>query len=141
MDQLRLNFKSAIFKLCLNTKSSGIIVGQRLCEPIPFSSLPDMLFRLDYVMDGQNYPRAFQRKRSFERDNKKHENVAYAKSPAELTSLEVVDSYSGEVATLLLHVITRQNATWQGSVTVDGGTERYDFDSDLQLLEIIDGLS
>ena len=143
MTTLKLNYKTAIFRLCINSKSSGTIVGQRLREPIPFSSLPDLLFKLDYIMDKQDYPRAFQRKRLFEQDSKKYDGLAYAETPEEAMTAEAVDASTGEVITLRLQVITRQNATWQGSVSIvsSSDSERFDFDSDLQLLVIIDRLA
>ena len=139
MSTLKLNYKTAVFKLCLDSKSTGTVVGQRLLEPIPFSSLPDMIFKLDYVMDMQNYPRAFQRKRQFETDGKKDASVPYATTPDEAMSAEAVDGLDGSLVTLMLQVMTRQNATWQGSISVS--SERFLFDSALQMLDIIDRLT
>ena len=139
MAKLKLNYNTAVFKLCLDSKTSGTVAGQRLRESIAFSNLTDLLIKLDYVMDMQDYPRAFQRKRQFEQDGKKDTAVPFATSPDDVMSAEAVDSYAGAQATLMLQIMTRQNATWQGSVS--SGAERFLFDSDLQLLEIIDRLT
>ena len=139
MEALKLNYNTALFKLCFDSKTSGLITGQRLRETIPFSDLPETLLKIDCVMDMQNYPRAFQRKRQFGNTERKAASVPYAASLEEMLSEEAVDRCSGAIATLLLQVMTRQNSTWQGSVT--SNSERFRFDSVLQLLEIIDKLT
>jgi len=141
MTLLNLNYNTSIFKLCFNTKTTGIVAGQRLREPFLFSSLPDMIFKLEYIMDMQNYPSAFQRKRHFKCDTKKYACVAYATSNDEVMSDEAVEACYGDFATLMLHILTRQNATWQGSVAIGDPPEYFAFESYLKLLEIIDKLS
>ncbi|NLB29776.1 MAG: hypothetical protein GX823_06090 [Clostridiales bacterium] len=136
---LKLNYNTATFKLCFDTKASGRIVGQRLQAPIAFFDLPEMLLKIDAVMDLQDYPRAFQRKRKFENVSEKAVSVPYAVTAEDMMDSEVVDGSSGELATITLQVMTRQNATWQGSVT--DGSERLMFDSVLQLLGFIDKLT
>ena len=136
---LKLNYNTAVFKLCLDSKTSGKIAGQRLREPIPFSDLPEMLLKIDYVMDMQDYPRAFQRKRQFEIAEKKVSDIPYAASPDDMMSAESVEGCSGGLVTLMLQVMTRQNSTWQGTVTAN--SERFIFESVLNLLEVIEKLT
>ncbi len=132
MSILKLNYNTAVFKLCFDTDISGVIAGRRLCEPIPFSDLSEMFLKLDYIMDGQDYPRAFQRKRQFEQGKKTTASVPYANSAEEMMTPEAVEGMTGRRGTLLLQVMTRQNATWQGSLTY--GNERRMFESVLQLI-------
>ena len=139
MATLKLNYNTAAFKLCFDSKTSGIMTGQRLRESIPFSDLPEMLLKVDLIMDMQDHPRAFQRKRQFESTEKKTSSVPYAETPEDMISDEVVAGLSGKLATLTLQVMARQNSTWQGTVTANA--ERYTFDSVLQLLEVIDKLT
>ena len=139
MTILKLNYNTAAFKLCFDSKTSGKITGQRLREPVPFSDLPEMLLKIDNVMDLQDHPRAFQRKRQFESTDKKTVPIPYARELDEMMSADDVDGSSGALVTITLLVMTRQNATWQGSV--NAGSGRLMFESVLQLLEIIDKLT
>lgn len=139
MASLKLNYNTAVFILCFDSKTSGRIAGRRLREPIPFFDLPAMLLKIDSVMDLQDYPRAFQRKRQFENAAKSVQSVPYARDEDEMMTAEDVDALEGKLITLKLQVMTRQSATWQGSVTA--GSERFMFESVLQLLEFIDKLT
>lgn len=139
MASLKLNYNTAVFKLCFDTRTSGKIVGRRLREPVVFYDLPAMLLKIDAVMDMQDYPRAFQRKRQFDAVADDSAEVPCAREADEMMGEEEVGGYAGELVTLLLQVMTRQNATWQGSIGHEG--ERHMFESVLQLLEHIDKIT
>lgn len=140
MADLRLNYNTSQFRVCMDTKSSGRLVAQRLRAAIPFSDLPDMLLKADIVMDAQDHPRAFQRKRQFV-ESSADSSIPYAREPEEMMSAEAVENESGALATLQLQVTTRQNASWQGALSVVGKDERHTFESVLQLLALIDELT
>ena len=46
---------------------------------------------------------------------------------------------TGECATFVVHVMYRQNATWQGSVLWEEAQERQNFRSALELIKLIAG--
>ena len=53
-------------------------------------------------------------------------------------SPEEVSAASGKRATFILHVLTRQNATWQGTVDWLCGGEPDAFSSDLEFLKLVE---
>lgn len=140
MADLRLNYNTAMFYVCMDTKTSGRLVSRRLTAPIAFNDLPSLLLKADLVMDAQDHPRAFQRKRQFDESQSRAASVPYAQSENEMMSEEEVEAAAGALTTLRLQVVTRQNASWQGAVTTPD-KQRHSFDSVLQLLELIDNLT
>lgn len=138
MGSLKLNYNTAMFRTCLDTATSGRIVGRRLSAPIPFAGFVDLVLKADTVMDIQDYPRAFQRKRQFREPA--DTSLPCAETEEDMMDEAAVNSARGARATFLLHVISRQNACWQGAVITPEDDRRHPFDSVLQLLEILDTL-
>lgn len=135
MDNLKLNYNSAIFRICADTPSAGKIFSQRLREPIEYSDLTNLLLIMDKIMEYQDYPRASQTGRTFSAVTTV---LPCADSEDEMMREEDVAQAAGAHATLVINVITRQSATWQGFVTNDATEERHSFSSTLQLLTIIE---
>ncbi|MDR0468696.1 MAG: hypothetical protein LBH09_01830, partial [Peptococcaceae bacterium] len=73
MDQsreLKLNHFMAYLKVAVNEHENGRIAGyvysQRLKQPIVFMDTTDLLLQIENLLDEQDFPRAFQRKRTFD---------------------------------------------------------------------------
>lgn len=136
----QLNYQTAQLRVCINSVENGNIVGiiasQRIHTPIVFSDISDFLAKTEAVMDSQRYPQAFQRIRTF--TDKQHPSVSAVESKEALTDKLTVDSYSGEVSTFLLQIVSRKNATWQGSIDWMNGESPDAFSSTLEFLKIID---
>lgn len=132
---MKFNYGNAVFRLCIDRDCSGIVAGLRLREAIPFSDMLDLVMKLEQIMDAQDYPRAFQSKRTF--SSVAPIELPFALEDDEMMAQAVVDSHKGESATLLLHVITRQNSSWQGTVkcAVTGREEK--FESVLKFFEVV----
>jgi hypothetical protein len=144
---MKLNHYMAFLKVAINEHDGGRISGrvysQRLKEPIDFNDTGDLLLQIEELLDLQDFPRAFQRKRTFG-----GVAISRIKDSALPTDNEEgnmdedsVNSAKGDFATFTINVITRQNASWQGYLDWLDGSEKQPFDSDLELLALIkDGL-
>lgn len=137
---LRLNFREAGLRVCIDgTEHGGFqgrVLGRRLSEPLHFSDISEMVLKLDALMDVQKFPQAFQRIRSF--TEKEQPAVPAVRSKAELSSAEEVEAARGEVATFLLQVFSRQNASWQGRIDWLDGTPAQEFHSTLECMKLMD---
>ena len=124
-------------------RMSGFVFSQRLREPFAFSDSAELLLRVEDLLDAQDFPRAFQRKRTFGKTPEKH---TYGndtdEDQEESMSAETVDGARGAFATFAMNVITRQNTSWQGYLDWLDGGERKAFNSELELIALItEGLS
>lgn len=138
-----LGYNEQALKLCIDDLSNnavkGRVVSMRLSQPINFVSLNDFIMKMDAVMDAQNFPQSFQRKREFK--TKKGgagagQGILSAIQGTPITRDEL-DAAAGLVATVTVRVLSRQNATWQGHVLLPGRQGPIAFDSELGLLQII----
>jgi hypothetical protein len=142
---LHLNYNTSKFRICVddieNNVVSGRVFSRRLKEPIEFRDLNSLVLRLDRLMDEQNYPQAFQRKRSFKLPAPR---VAKNESADETQNDErpymdekTVAAATGDKATFVLQVISRQNTNWQGFVEFPDESGKREFESELGFLEMI----
>lgn len=140
MDHEALNLQNSAMKVCIDTATAstveGRVFGRRLAAPMPFLGLGDLLLRLERLMDGQNFPQAYQRIRSFQ----KKQAVVYGTPhlPEGAMGEESVASAAGEVTTFFLRVLSRQSATWQGNVDWLDGSDPQEFSSDLEFLSLLE---
>ncbi|MCL1849696.1 MAG: hypothetical protein FWF83_08555 [Clostridiales bacterium] len=137
----RLNHYMAYLRIAVDQADEGRIAGnvfsQRLKEPIRFTDAADMLLQIEDVLDKQDFPRAFQRKRTFGKEVR----PSYEKEDLEhgegYMDQETVDRAEGQAATFAINVITRQNTTWQGYLDWLDGSPRKAYNSVLELLAMI----
>jgi hypothetical protein len=143
--QLRLNYNSAKLRICVDSADGGAISGRvysgRLKDPLVFQDLNSLVLRLDRLMDEQNYPQAFQRKRTFRTvapPSKKDKAAApEEEDDRPYMDAETVDRAVGKRATFVLQVLSRQNTNWQGHVDfLDGAGDR-EFESELGFLALV----
>jgi hypothetical protein len=144
--QLRLNYNSAKLRICVDSVDGSVIGGRvysgRLKEPLVFLDLNGLVLRLDRLMDEQNYPQAFQRKRTFRtaapasRKNKADIDTA-AEDDRPYMDEETVARAAGEKATFVLRVLSRQNTNWQGHVDFLDGAGNREFESELGFLTLV----
>lgn len=147
---MKLNLSNASLRICVNEvvkgRISGMVFSQRLREPMPFSDIASLLLQVEELLDEQDFPRAFQRKRQFPaKQGARPERGRAWRPPGELPedesrpymALEAVEAAKGAIATFVIYIITRQNTSWQGKVDwLDGTEER--FSSALELIYLID---
>lgn len=138
MPNKKLTHETAAMKLCIDSVEPGHISGrvysQRLVEPMPFEHMTGLLLQLEALMDEQRFPQAFQRIRSFTRQTPQYPEGG---APEGAMSAEAVDEATGEKLTMILRVLTRQNATWQGELDLLDGNGPVLFASDLEFLKLV----
>jgi len=138
---MKLSKSNSSLRVCVDSiahgQISGRVYGQRLEKPLYFADIGDMLLQIDDVMNAQDYPRAFQRMRSFDQEEKAAPPLPAAEISGAFMSKQAVEESAGEAATFCLNVNTRQNTTWQGSLDWLDGQEPLAFRSVLELIRII----
>jgi hypothetical protein len=143
--KLRLNYNSAKLRVCVDSAKEGLIEGRvysmRLRDVLLFPDLNSLVLSLDRLMDEQNYPQSFQRKRTFRPAAPAHSKDGSGDAPDEddrpYMDGETVAAAFGEKATFVLQVLSRQNTNWQGHVDfLDGNGDR-SFESELGFLALV----
>jgi hypothetical protein len=143
--QLRLNYNSAKLRICVDSVDggavSGRVFGQRLQDVLFFPDLNNLVLRLDRLMDEQNYPQAFQRKRTFKTTPaaslRKGADAAAERDERPYMDEATVARAFGEKATFVLHVLSRQNTNWQGYIDFLDGAGNKEFESELSFLTLV----
>ena len=138
----KLNHYMAFLRVAVDeydaVKFAGRVYSQRLREPLLFSNTAALLLQIEELLDEQDFPRAFQRKRTF---GMPQQISSHFSSPdeeeGENMDEETVSQAIGAVSTFALNVITRQNTSWQGYLDWLDGSSRVAFNSDLELLSMI----
>lgn len=106
-------------------------------EAKPFANRYEMLRTIEHLCDWLDYPQESDRPRSFAN------SPASAEKPKEMRvkrcmSREKLTEARGEKATFVVHVMYRQNATWQGSVTWAETERTANFRSAMELFKLMD---
>lgn len=91
-----------------------------------FSSLMDLILKVEGLLNEMNFPQSFSAVRSFSKTAKLDSNQAGSDQP------------EGRVASFAVKVMFRQNASWQGSVTWLEGKAEESFRSALELMFLMD---
>ena len=135
-----LNLNNSALRICVDRVAhravGGRVFGRRLSEPVTFDDMSSLSLVLEQLFDEQELPQAFQRTRTFLREE---ENESVGVSAAQDgMSEETVSAQRGEIATLEVLVISRRSSTWQGVVDWLDGSERQEFSGYLELLHLID---
>ena len=142
MPRQRFSYKKAALKICIDTRVDGRISGrvysERLKTPIHFGDLNEFLVSAERVFDIQQFPQAFQRLRDYNHSNKAEDESKYNDESIPYLDEGVVSSASGQMATLVINILTRQNSTWQGYIDWLDGEGQKEFQSDLELITTID---
>lgn len=135
-----LNYETAALRICVDRLEkgclSGRVLGRRLTREASFSDVGGLLLQIEGVLDAQNSPQAFQKGRTFLAGRSQSPHAA--RCLEEGMSAETVQAARGRLATFSLQIITRRNATWQGTVDWLDGTSPQPFSSALELIKEID---
>jgi hypothetical protein len=137
---MRLDQSNSALRICVDCithgQINGRVYGQRLARPLIFGDIGDMLLQIDDVLNAQNYPRAFQRKRRFGMED----NAAappLKEISGDLMSKDAVEASRGEIFTFSVNIIARQNTSWQGYIDWLDGSRLIDFRSALEFIRIV----
>ena len=137
---ISFNYETAALRVCIDRAEegclSGRILGRRMKQEASFSDIGSLLLQIEAILDEQKTPQAFQRGRRF--SHKPAEPVPAAESLEDGMSAEAVQAARGDAATFSLQIVTRRNATWQGTVDWLDGAPPQPFDSALELIKLLD---
>ena len=133
------NHMNSYLRFCINRvkdqQISGKLFSQRFIRPVEFSDMGSLSLFLEEVFDHQNFPQAFQSTRTFVESEMDMSNVA--EEPGRGMSPAIVRAARGAVATFDVLVVSRRSSSWQGSVDWMDGSERQEFESFLELMQMI----
>jgi hypothetical protein len=137
---MKLSQNNSALRVCVDSVAGGQIggrvYGQRLTEPLLFADIGDLLLQIDAVLNSQDYPRAFQRKRSFGA-GEKETPPADKEFGGNFMSKETVEASQGEIGTHILNIFMRQNTSWQGSIDWLDGSPSRGFRSALEYIRLV----
>lgn len=137
---IHFNFQTAALRVCVDSTEGGSfqgrIVGQRISSAINFTDINSFIVQVDTLLDVQRFPQAFQRIRSF--TDKDLPDVPAVQTKEELQDFEEVRSEKGAIATFVLQIYSRKNASWQGHIDWLDGSGRIPFNSTLEFLKLVD---
>ena len=135
--------------LCIDQAAKGDYQGRLYhlyaAEAIPFDYMYAGVRQIDSLCDQLDYPQSSEQLRSFNKIKRKtkqtQENDCHTKETRakQKMSKETLTQQKGKTATFVIHVMHRQNATWQGSVTWAEKDKKANFRSTLELIKLIDG--
>ena len=137
-----LGYNEQALRMCIDgtdgDKVWGRVFSMRLSRPVDFVDLSDFVVKMDAIMDAQNFPQSFQRKRAFKvpAGRRREAHILAALEGVAMQEAEV-EAAQGSRATLVVRVLTRQNASWQGHVAVPGRSGVLEFSSELGFVEIV----
>lgn len=125
--------------VCVDRKNGDVIEGRMYNryshEGKNFKGVAPIIKYMDDLFEMINYPQSAVRERSFIEDNKPLERK---ETIAPLLDANALEDKAGEMMTLLVYVRYRQKATWQGWLYYKEGDQLFEFDSELDLIKILD---
>ena len=139
--QYRINISAPnLVNVCIDNNENGDISGRMYCcyhkEPVLFSSVIDLIRKMENLFDTISFPQASTRTRRF-LQNKELKVGAQAK-PEKVVSQEEIIKHIGRMGTFITSVRFRQNSTWQGEVFWVEEETVYRFTDSLEFIRIID---
>lgn len=102
----------------------------RICHPtmpgsLSFDSMMHFLLQMEELLDGMNFPQSFTAKRSF------------APSEFGFARPQMGEERQGRLASFVVKILFRQNASWQGNITWLNESRNESFRSVLELLMLM----
>ncbi|MCL2496363.1 MAG: hypothetical protein FWF04_02975 [Clostridiales bacterium] len=115
---------------------SGRVYNSQLSKPLMFNDIGGLLLRTEKLLESQNFPTAFQRKRSFLAGQESYSTLS-ADFEDEVMDAPEMLTRNGSVCTFIIHILARQNASWQGVLEWLDGQPRQVFKSELELVRLL----
>lgn len=140
MENLNVNISAPnLVAVCIDTKEETGRLYHRYKEgPVVFRQFTELILRMEELFDRLDYPQAALEIRRFD----KGKGNGVIKLPMEpVVSPDKLTARRGELATFLVHVKWRQNASWQGEALWVEQDRKEFFESELDLLKILDSVS
>ena len=142
-------FARNLISICVdgneNADYQGCLWHQYSDDPISFRSATEMLAIMDDLMDGWDFPQKSMEQREFvptehpthRRKEVRDEELVIDKIQKQHGTRNI-QGKRGKLATFIVQVAFRQNATWQGNVVLANSNEKKAFSSAMELLRIMD---
>ena len=140
-------FARNVICICVEKKEGGDYIGllwhQYSDNPIEFNGVSDMLMLMDDLYDEWDFPQRGLDKREFNKSkdtqlmNADPDNLVIDKVQQE-AGVKNVQNKKGTLSTFMVQVKFRQNATWQGTVIHSESNTKKDFESAMELVDIMD---
>ncbi len=102
-------------------------------EPLIFSTVGELVIKMDNFYDEIHFPQAGNEARTFAKPQKKDR-----KELTRVQNTEEMKTHAGDIATFVVHVQYRQNATWQGKIVWAEENKEIGFRSALEMLKLMD---
>ena len=117
--------------LCVDSYENSVPEGKfySTCfkHATPFYGTVQLVTRIEDMLNEMDYPRSFTAVRSFTEPPEQRAESPPAEGPPD-----------GKLATFMIRIMLRQNASWQGSVTWLEGNRSQSFRSVLELILLMD---
>lgn len=138
-DNININVSAPnLISVCVDTSDHGEFSGRLYqCyeeEPWRYKNVVQLLRLMDGLYDLISYPQASTESRSFIKKGKEPLRTLQRR-----ISQDEILKQKGKVATFVIYVQYRQNATWQGEVIWSERGLKQHFSSALELIKLIDG--
>ena len=141
LKQYRINISAPnLVNVCIDNNENGDMRGRMDCcydkEPILFSSVIDLLRKMENLFDAISFPQASTRTRMFRQN--KEANARPQTKLEKVVSQEEIIKHTGRMGTFITSVRFRQNSTWQGDVFWMEEESMYQFADSLEFIRNID---
>ncbi len=127
---------------------SGLLYHQYADAPVDFTSATDFLVKMEDLMDQWDFPQRGLAERFFKKENRDNARKVHPlKADDDRLPIEIIQDMNGvrnvqnkkgKLATFVVQVVYRQDATWQGHVIFRERNEKKDFRSALELIKYMD---
>ncbi|MBQ6589043.1 MAG: hypothetical protein IJI01_10235 [Butyrivibrio sp.] len=142
-------FARNLISICIddneNADYQGCLWHQYSDDPIPFESATAMVTIMDNLMDEWDFPQKGLEQRVFiPKEHQPHRRKEVKDDELVIDKIQKqhgtrnIQGKKGRLATFVVQVAFRQNATWQGHVVVASSNEKKSFSSVMELLRIMD---
>ena len=124
--------------VCVDRHANGDMSGRMYHfyrrDALPFQSAGDLVMKMDHFYDALNFPQAAVVTRGFR--TKTVNRIDRNRDKCQ--GAEEMEQHKGDIATFVVHVQYRQNATWQGKVVWTDENRECNFRSALELIKLMD---
>ncbi len=126
--------------ICVDKIDPSITTGRIFTyynsEPVFFYSIDQIFLILDHFFDDIDFPQASTKTRGFLERKTANLSLIPTKS-GKVMSWQDLTGNNGVLATFLLHVIYRQNSTWQGNLKWVEKNKTRAFQSDIEFMDLV----
>ena len=149
-DSKQMLFARNLICVCVDDNKDadyqGLIYHQYADEPISFNGIADMILEMENLFDEWDFPQRGLAERKFDKKKENHKRPVPETEDDKLKIEIISDTHGvrnvqnkkGKLATFVIQVVFRQDASWQGHVIYQEDNEKLDFNSALELIKIID---